>query len=271
MKKFTIGFNTKAYEEPKITMPVYPHLETCDPRKSLVKVYFPSRGVSFTYYNKDFDLKVGDLVYVEGQFEGYRGQVTEVSYSFKIKLSDYKKVIAVIDTNVMGDLYLACTHMVSFEKTSIPFRKVLSWFKAPDEEEYVSGDDASKSFPLDNLSKMNISPEIAERGHDYYMENRVLYIEIDKTHGHAIVEGSENYEIEFNYANGEISNLKCSCFCSGACKHEFAVLLQLRDTLAFICENYENEYDDYFAVINKSVFLNTVLNKNKPGKITMGI
>ena len=52
------------------------------------------RGMGWAYYNDSFDLKVGDFVYVEGKLEGYRGQVTEVNYSFKIKPSDYKKVIA---------------------------------------------------------------------------------------------------------------------------------------------------------------------------------
>ena len=80
------------------------------------------------YYNDSFDLKVGDFVYVEGKLEGYRGQVTEVNYSFKIKLSDYKKVIAVIDTNVKGDFYLAGSHVVSFDRNAIPFSKNAEYF-----------------------------------------------------------------------------------------------------------------------------------------------
>ena len=42
------------------------------------------------------------MVYVDGKLEGQRGRVVEVSYTFKIKLSDYKRVIAVVDTNVSG-------------------------------------------------------------------------------------------------------------------------------------------------------------------------
>ena len=85
---------------------------------------------------------------------------------------------------------------------------------------------------------MNISHDIADRGHDYYMENKVAYISIDRNHGYAIVEGSEAYEVEFDYYEGEISNLICSCFCSYTCKHEFAAMLQLRETLEFITKNY---------------------------------
>lgn len=272
MKRYPIGFNTRLRDESTNETVVSAYQETKEPKKSIVQVYFPSRGMGWAYYNDSFDLKVGDFVYVEGKLEGHRGQVTEVNYSFKIKLSDYKKVIAVVDTNVTGDFYLAGSHLVTFDNDAIPFNKVRTWFKAPEsDEEYVRGNDDSKAFPLDDLSKMNISHDVADRGHDYYIENRVSYICIDKTHGYAIVEGSENYEIEFSYIDGEISNLTCSCFCSGACKHEFAVMLQLRETLAFITKNYENEYTNYFAVISKGVFMNTVMNKKDSGKISLGV
>lgn len=272
MKKHPIGFNTRSKEEPKKEAQVTPYPETKEPRKSVVQVYFPHRGMGWVYYNDNFDLKVGDFVYVEGKLEGHRGQVTEVNYSFKIKLSDYKKVIAVIDTNVKGDFYLAGSHIVTFDKKAIPFSKVLTRFKAPEsDEEYASGNDDTKAFPLNDLSKMNISLDTADRGHDYYIENRVSYVCIDGMCGYAIVEGSENYEIEFDYADGEISNLKCSCFCSGACKHEFAAMLQLRETLEFITKNYENEYGDCFAAISKDVFMNTVMNKKELGKISLGV
>ena len=118
---------------------------------------------------------------------------------------------------------------------------------------------------------MKISPDAADRGHNYYIENKVGFVEIDGTYGHAIVEGSENYEIEFDYCDGEISNLKCSCFCSGACKHEFAAMLQLRETLELITENYEDKYNGYFAIISKGVFMNTVMNKKVSGKISLGV
>lgn len=272
MKKYPIGFNTKLDDESKINVPMEVCKGVIEPKQSVVQVYFPHRGMGWAYYNDSFDLKVGDFVYVEGKLEGCRGQVTEVNYSFKIKLSEYKKVIAVIDTNVRGDLYLAGSHVVSFDKNAIPFSKVLTWFKAPEnEEEYVCGNDDTNTFTLEDLSKMKISHDAANRGHDYYMENRVAYIEVDGTRGHAVVEGSENYEIEFNYVNGEISNLKCSCFCSGACKHEFAAMLQLKETLELITKNYEKEYNDYFAVISKGVFMNTVMNKKVSGKISLGM
>lgn len=272
MKKSPIGFNTRIKEYPEKETPVASFPGTKEPKKSVVQVYFPSRGMSWAYYNDSFDLKIGDFVYVEGKLEGERGQVTEVNYSFKIKLSDYKKVIAVIDTSVNGDFFLAGSHLVTFDRNAIPFEKVLKWFKAPEsDEEYESGNDDKNAFRLDDLRKMNISHDIAERGYDYYTENRVCYLCIDKTRGYAIVEGAENYEIEFNYTNGEISNLKCSCFCSEICKHEFATMLQLKETLEFITNHYENRYENYFAAISKGVFMGIVMNKKESGKITLGV
>ena len=85
------------------------------PKKSLVQVYFPKRGMNLSYYNDQFDLQVGDTVYVDGKLEGLRGRVTDVSYSFKIKLSDYKRVIAVADTHISGELRMAGSHLVSFD------------------------------------------------------------------------------------------------------------------------------------------------------------
>ncbi len=273
MKKFPIGFNTRINQDNEEVIPANQMTGTIQPKRSVVQVYFPHRGMGWAYYNDSFDLKVGDFVYVEGKLEGWRGQVTEVNYSFKIKVSDYKKVVAVVDTNVRGDFYIAGSHIVSFDKAAIPFSKVLTWFKAPEkpEDEYASGDDDSNRFLLEELNKMKVSAAVADRGYDYYAENRVSYLEIDGSRGRAIVEGTENYEIEFRYIDGEISNLKCSCFCSGACKHQFAAMLQLKETLKLIAESYEDEYGDYFAIISKGVFMNTVMNEKVSGKISLGV
>lgn len=271
MKKYSIGFNMETNKEIENEIAVRNCQEITKPKKSVVQVYFPHRGTGWAYYNDSFDLKVGDFVYVEGKLEGYRGQVTEVNYSFKIKLSDYKKVIAVIDTDVKGDFFLAGPRIVSFDRNAIPFSKVINWFKAPEkDEEYASGNDYENRFSLDNLNEMNVSSDVAGQGYNYFAENRVLFLEIDGTSGRAIVEGSKNYEIEFNYKDGEISNLKCSCFCSGACKHGFAVMLQLKETLELITLDYKSEYNGYFATISKGVFMNTVMGNKLTGKISLG-
>ena len=249
-----IGFNTGAfdnkYAEPECITP----MEQPVPRRSVVQVYFAERNMKLAYYNDRFDLKCGDLVYVDGKLEGILGRVTEVSYNFKIKVSDYKRVIALVDTNVKGQFFMAGSHFASFDRNALPAAKIINWFKAPsdEEEEFVSGNDDT-AFLLENLNEMNVSNTIAERGHKYYMENRVRYICIDGTHGYAIVEGSKAYEVEFQYNNSEISGLTCSCFCSGNCKHQFAAMLQLRETLEIIENQYAEGYSRtrYFAAVHK--------------------
>ena len=41
--------------------------------------------------------------------------------------------------------------------------------------------------------------------------------------------------------------------------------------LELITENYEDEYNGYFAIISKGVFMNTVMNKKVSGKISLGV
>ena len=107
--------------------------------KSLVKVYFPERRISLSYFNDMFNLKVGDIVFVEGSLEGYRGRVEEVSHTFKIKKSEYKKVIAVADTTLWGEVHIAGETMIALDREVLPFEKVRGWFLPPvseNDEEY---------------------------------------------------------------------------------------------------------------------------------------
>lgn len=251
---FKIGFTAEATEEKPKEVAYNEVQQSAAPRRSVVQIYFAGRNLTLAYYNDQFDLHRGDMVYVDGKLEGMLGRVTEVNYNFKIKVSDYKRVIAVADTAVHGQFYMAESHFVTFDREALPGRKVLTWFKAPakDGDEFVSGSDDTV-FRLDDLKGMNVSAAIAERGHECYIENRVRYISIDGTKGYAIVEGSESYEVEFEYRCGEISCIVCSCFCAGSCKHEFAAMLQLKETLKLIEKNYSDEYErtGYFAAINK--------------------
>lgn len=242
------------------------------PRKSVVQVRFPNRNMTLAYYNDRFDLHRGDMVYVDGKLEGRVGCVTEVNYNFKIKISDYKRVIAVVDTTVHGRFFMAGSHFVTFDREALPISRVIRWFKAPpkEEEEFVSGSDDTV-FCLDDFNGMKISQAIVERGHEYYLENRVRYISIDGTKGYAIVEGSESYEVEFEYRNGEVGQLICSCFCSYNCKHEFAAMLQLKETLELIEKNYADEYErtGYFAAINKGMLFAFAIDGKDTGSFTL--
>ena len=52
-----------------VTVQAEPQQKITIPKKSLVKVRFPEKGMALTYYNDQFDLKIGDRVYVDGKLE----------------------------------------------------------------------------------------------------------------------------------------------------------------------------------------------------------
>ena len=269
---FKIGFAAEHSEKKPAEATYTVPQQAAAPRKSVVQVYFAGRNMTLSYYNNQFDLHRGDIVYVDGKLEGMRGRVMEVNYNFKIKVSDYKRVIAVVDTTVNGQFFMAGSHFVTFDREALPSSKAVTWFKAPakEDDEFVSGSDDS-TFRLDDLNGMKVTAAIAERGHDYYLDNKVRYISIDGTKGYAIVEGSEAYEVEFEYLNGEISGLICSCFCSYNCKHEFAAMLQLKETLELISKNYEDEYErtGYFAAINKGTLFAFAIDGKESGRFLL--
>ena len=211
---FKIGFTAEAENENKRTIETPPvPTETPIIKKSVVEVYFLDRDLTCSYYNDQFNLKRGDIVYVEGKLEGLRGRVVHINYNFKIKLSDYKRVIGVANTNVIGEFHLAGSHFITVDEGALKYEQIATWFKAPDnqEEEYVSSS-GDEVFNLNDLSGMNIQNEIAERGHEYYMENRVVYIELNHGKGKAIVTGSKTYDVEFDYKGEDISGLVCNCY-----------------------------------------------------------
>ena len=61
MKKYPIGFNTRTNKEPEESIPMEVCKGVIEPKKSIVQVYFPHRGMGCAYYNDSFDLKVGDF------------------------------------------------------------------------------------------------------------------------------------------------------------------------------------------------------------------
>ena len=270
--KISIGFESETKETNSLQTETAASKQTKAPRRSVVQIYFKDRNTTLAYYNDMFDLQPGDMVYVDGKLEGIRGRVTQVNYNFKIKVSDYQRVIAVVDTEVHGKFFMAGSHFVTFDRNTLPCSKALLWFRPPvkDDDEFVCGSDDT-SFRLDSPDKMNITPAIAQRGHNYYLENKVRYLCIDGTHGYAIVEGNETYEVEFEYRNGEISSLVCSCFCSYNCKHEFAAMLQLKETLENIEKNYAEEYENssYFAAVNKATLFEFAVSNKDSGTFTL--
>ena len=269
---FKLGFATEQTENKVSKNTTTEQHSQVVPRKSVVQVYFADENRSLAYYNDKFDLHQGDLVFVDGKLEGKRGRITDVSYSFKIKVSDYQRVIAVADTNVKGQFFMSGSHFITFDRVALPREKAITWFKAPpkDDDEFVCGTDDDK-FCLDRISDMEVSEAVAKRGHCYYVENRVRYISIDGNKGYAVVMGGEAYEVDFEYHNGEISHLSCTCFCTYRCKHEFATMIQLKETLELISKYYEDEYENsgYFAAVAKDTMLALAIDGKEKGSFTL--
>ena len=253
---FKIGFSAGVdndYDDYK----VQPELkQPAAPRKSLVEVFFSGRNMTLTYYNNQFDLHSGDMVYVDGKLEGLLGRVVEVTFTTsKSSCQTISVSLPFVDNNRPRTVLHGCLPLCHIS-TAMLFR-LIRWLAGSElhpkmmREFVIGGDDTS--FNLHDLKSMRISNEIANRGQDYYIENRVRYISIDEHRGYAIVQGTVPYEVEFEYYDGEIRHLTCNCFCSYNCKHEFAAMLQLRETLELIDKYYASEYSrsGYFAAVIK--------------------
>lgn len=266
--KFPIGF---AFEGSTQELKIEPLLlQENAPVKSLVQVYFPERDQTLTYFNDRFDLMPGNFVFVEGKLEGLRGVVHEVNKNFKIKTTDYKKIISVADTHVSGQMHIAGSHVVSFDSSVLPYEKIRTWYLPPvkPEDEYETGNDDT-AFPLDKLGDIHVSQAIWERGREYYITNRVRYLCVDNGHGRAIVEGEDAYEVEFDFADGEIRNMICSCPCGYTCKHEVAALMQLKETLGLIEKHYADLNHGYCAAIVKGDLFRFAIDSHETGSFTL--
>ena len=266
--KFPIGF---AFEGSTQELKIEPLvLQESAPVKSLVQVYFPERDQTLTYFNDRFDLMPGNFVFVEGKLEGLRGVVCEVNKNFKIKAADYKKIISVADTHVSGQMHIAGSHFVSFDRSVLPYEKIRTWYLPPvkPEDEYETGNDDTVIL-LDKLGDIHVSQAIWERGREYYVTNRVRYLCVDDGYGRAIVEGEDVYEVEFDFSDGEIRNLVCTCPCGYTCKHEIAAMMQLRETLELIGKHYESLHVDYFAALVKGELFRFVIDSRQSGSFML--
>lgn len=259
--KFKIGFTAEKEPEKKAAEIEAKAPEEVPARKSLVKIFFPQRGFACTYYNDLFDLHIGDLVYVDGKLEGKRGKVIDISYTFKIKLSDYKRVVAKIDTDISGEFCYIGDELFSFDRRSIPFEKILLYFKAPanPDEEYASAKD-DKFYSLDDLESMGANMNTVKLGEADFDCGEVLYLSVDGRKGHAIVGEDDLHEIEFDYKNGMVANITCNCWECGFCRHGAAAVFALKSALEKIEEQFPKRFENsgFFAVIPKISFMNII-------------
>ena len=66
------------------------------PRRSVVQVYFAANHRSLAYYNDRFDLKPGDLVFVDGKLAGKIGVIGPT----RMKYSEVTSVIEYLTDNI---------------------------------------------------------------------------------------------------------------------------------------------------------------------------
>lgn len=268
--KHPIGFCVQGSAPEAVPAPAAPAETAAVP--SVVRVFFSELHRAYSYYNDRFDLHNGNLVYVSGQLAGQRGRVVEVDYNFRIRLADYQRVIGVADTAVHGTFYTLGAYVFTLERNALPFRQVRSWFFPPEADgEYATGHGPGPVYALDVLEQTHVSSDVAEKGGAYYAENRVVYLSVDGTQGHAIVQGTVPYDLTFTYTGGTVSALTCTCYETGLCKHGAAVLLQLRETLEKIHEHWPDALaeDGYFAAVSKSAFSFFTTSSSKPASITL--
>lgn len=206
---------------------------------SVVRVRFPSCSRELDYFNDKFDLQPGDAVFVDGKLAGQRGRVTAVSTHFRIRPDDYKRVIGLADTCVSGEFLNAGSYLVTFDLCALPYSRFRSWVLPPLDggtEYFVCF--GADSMDLNAPAAWPFAFDVMSRGTDYYRSGRVQYLSLDGARGRAIVDGTRPYEVRFEYDGGRITDLTCSCPCGYHCKHEAAVLLQLREILEVIEKRY---------------------------------
>ena len=85
-----------------------------NPDTTTVSGFFRAHFFECKYYNDQFDLHEGDMVFVSGKLTGECGIVDTVNYKFKINLADYERVIAHPEIVLHGTYAPVLDKMVSY-------------------------------------------------------------------------------------------------------------------------------------------------------------
>ncbi len=112
--------------------------------------------------------------------------------------------------------------------------------------------------------KSNFSSEIIERGYDYYKQGRVKNLIIDGEKAKAVVVGNRNYRVTIDLTK---SYFKCTCPYGFNCKHEVAVIYELRkNKYVETGDNIKNQLikkpkEELIAILYKILTLNPKFKK----------
>lgn len=217
-------------ETPDVMLP--PAEMPKEPVKSLVRVRFEDFDRELTYFNDRFDLSVGDRVFVSGKLYGKAGFITSVTTTFKIRLSDYERVIALAQTPIHGAYKPVADKMLSYDGNALSPEAFRAWVLPPAEpsedpdDEVIYGD--GFVIPLDDPHNAeDVDHAVFERALEYCRSGKIGYVSVRNGVGRAYVEGNQWYELEFRLRDNRIEEAYCGCPYAGLCKHLLAVAIML--------------------------------------------
>ena len=217
---------------------------------SLVDVLFVN-GQTFCYLCDIDNIKVDDIVEVEGKMEKKLGKVVKVKKSFKVPKFDMKWVVKTVDRTISGDFKLLGDMYLSYNAQFSPSVFSNLWTKRKYKESEIYGE-GELSLNLDKFEKDEMFDDelLLIKGKEIYKNDDVLYIACENGKGKAFVNGSSLYEIDFEIDGLDIiTRLECDCPCMDNCKHEVALLYKLRELSKKI-----DLLNDKFVVCDKYVF-----------------
>ena len=251
----TMGFGRDDMEKTKAVIPRAEEPKTAV--KSLVQIRFEGRDRDLTYFNDQFDLKPGDRVFVSGKRAGEVGIVNAVSTKFRIKASDYERVIALAQTPIRGTYKPVADKMLSYDSNALSPEGFRTWVMPPDEptedDEIICGD--GYEIPLDDPhSAEGVDKAVFGRALNYCGSGRIGYVAVKDGVGRAYVEGERWYELEFCICDNAIKEAYCDCPYPGLCKHLLAVAV----TLSVMAQHGDLDLARDFVLIDAERFFEMI-------------
>lgn len=226
--------------------------------RSLAAVRFDGKDRTLTYYNDRFDLKEGDRVFVSGKLEGKPGIVESVTTRFRIRLSDYERIISLAQTPVHGTYSHKGSMMLSCDPSALSPEDYRKWILPPkdnadDPEEILFGDGYEIDLKAPGDAE-GFDPDVMDRALGYLREDRIGYVSVRGGTGKAYVRGSRWYEVDFTLRNGILKEAYCDCPFPGLCKHLLAVTV----LLGALDHHGEIDLDRDFVMIGADQFWNMI-------------
>ncbi len=255
-----IGFSISNKEnKTDNTETIVPEVLEEEPVRSVVTVHFINER-EYPYYNDMFNLKVGDVVYVDGKLKGIPGRVTEVTTKFKVSLDFYKRVTAKLNLEFHGVFKKSSCFMVCNNPNALTIEQTKSWYFPPREEEekFFVGD--GYRIKLDSIMNNDDIDDVDfADAVDIVKDGEVKFITVKNGKGFAIVKRNKPHPVEFEYSNGVVSNLLCDCIKPNLCDHSLAVCI----AMDILTEHDIDRDNPEFTALDINEFLKIVSYTNK--------